>query len=214
VSKFNGVVVGEVIDLEDPENLGRIKVSYPHLQDKPSDWVRMVTPMGGAERGAFFRPERGEEVLVVYEQGEARRPYMLGGLWSKTDRPPADDGNAKENNWRFIRSRSGHLIKLDDTDGSELIEFEDKDGARRIVIDSAGTKIRIECDSGDVEVTAESGKVIVKAQNVEVNADAIDVTGRSKVAISAPQIQLEASGMMSIKAGGALTIEGTPVKIN
>jgi len=187
----NGIVIGIVSDLEDPENLGRIRVTYPHLEDQVSDWARLVSLMAGPDRGVFFRHEVGDEVLVAFEKGDPRHPYILGGVWSKADAPPADDGNAKENNWRFIRSRSGHLIKLDDTQGSETVEIEDKDGSRRIVIDTSGEKIKIECDSGDVEVKA-SGKVNVDASEVAVKA----------------------SGEMKLEAGGTLTIKGATVNIN
>jgi uncharacterized protein involved in type VI secretion and phage assembly len=188
----NGIVIGVVKDLDDPENLGRVKVKYPHLGDAPSDWARLVSLMGGAKRGAFFRPEVEDEVLIAFEHGDPRRPYILGALWSKTDPPPADDGAKTKNNWRFITSRSGHVIKLDDTSGKEKVEIIDKDGAHKIVIDAANKKIQITCDSGDIEVSAPSGALKVQAQSVEVKA----------------------SSTMSLEASGTLTIKGSTVNIN
>src|SRR5215212_313772 len=98
----NGIVIGLVIDLKDEENIGRVKVKYPHLEDQPSDWARLASPMAGNKRGTFFRPEVGDEVLVAFEHGEPRRPYIIGALWSKVDPPPPDDGDTEKNNWRFI----------------------------------------------------------------------------------------------------------------
>lgn len=188
----NGIMVGIVKNLEDPDNLGRVRVTYPQLDDQESQWARLVTPMAGAERGMFFRPEKDDEVLVAFEKGDPRRPYILGGLWSTVDAPPADDGNAKENNWRFIKSRSGHLLKFDDTSGSEKIEIIDKDEKHKIVIDCSEDKIQIICDSGDVEVSATSGTVKVEAQTVEVKA----------------------TGDMNLEATGTMTIKGSTVNIN
>jgi hypothetical protein len=65
-------------------------------------------------------------VLVACEQGDPRRTIVVGGLWSKTDPPPSDDGKKVDNNWRFFRSRSGHLMKFDDTSGAERIEIVER----------------------------------------------------------------------------------------
>jgi uncharacterized protein involved in type VI secretion and phage assembly len=190
--QVNGIVIGLVKDLEDPENLGRIRVTYPYLGDQLSDWAKLVTPMAGKDRGVFFRPEAGDEVLVGFELGDVRRPYILGSLWSADDTPPPDDGKPKQNNWRFIKSRSGHIVKLDDTKNKEKIEIIGSDGARKIVFDIANKKIQITCDSGDIEVSAPSGKVKVDATTVEIKA----------------------SGNMNLEAGGTMTIKGATVNIN
>jgi uncharacterized protein involved in type VI secretion and phage assembly len=188
----NGIVIGIVKTLEDPLGIGRIKVAYPHLGGQESDWARISSPMAGAGRGAFFRPEVYDEVLVAFEHGDPRRPYILGSLWSQEDKPPPDDGNPSENNWRFIRSRSGHIILLDDTSGKERIALIDKDGQRRLVIDSAGSKIQVLCESGDIEVKASAGNVSVEGINVTIKA----------------------SGSMDLEATGTLTIKGATVNIN
>ena len=187
-----GVTIGIVESLEDPQGLGRVRLTFPNLENQKSNWARLVTPMAGAGRGLFLRPEVGDEVLVVFEQGDLRRPYVLGGLWSKADTPPSDDGQAKANNWRFLRSRSGHVVKLDDTDGAERIEIIDKDGDRMVVIDSANQKIQVSNATGDIEVTASKGKVKVESMNVEVKA----------------------SQDMNLEATGVMTIKGATVNIN
>jgi phage baseplate assembly protein V len=188
----NGILIGQVTSLDDPESLGRIKVKYPTLGQQESDWASMVTLMAGKERGAYFIPEVGEVVLVAFANGDPRHPYILGGVWNSKDKPPATDGDKKQNNWRFIKSRSGHIIKLDDTSGSEKIEIIDKDSSHKIVIDSANRKIQVVCDNGDIEVSAGSGKVTVKATTIE----------------------LKASGSMTLSANGDVTISGATVKIN
>lgn len=190
--QVNGIVIGLVKDLEDPENLGRVRVTFPYLGDQLSDWARLVTLMAGKDRGVFFRPEVDDEVLVGFELGDVRRPYILGSLWSTTDTPPRDDGQAKENNWRFIKSRSGHIVKLDDTKDREKIEIIASDGKRKIVFDVADEKIQVTCDTGDVEVSASSGTVKVDATTVEIKA----------------------SGNMKLEAGGTMTISGATVNIN
>jgi len=190
--QVNGIVIGLVTDLADPDRLGRVRVKFPYLGDQVSDWARLVTPMAGADRGMFFRPEVDDEVLVAFELGDVRRPYILGSLWSATDTPPPDDGQAEQNNWRFIKSRNGHIVKLDDTQGQEKIEIIGSDGQRQIVFDIAGQKIQVTCDTGDIEVSASAGTVKVDAMTVEIKA----------------------SANMTLQATGTMTIKGATVNIN
>lgn len=192
MQRENGILIGIVTDLEDPEGLGRVRVRFPYLDDQYSNWAKISTPMAGRNRGFFFRPEVDDELLVAFEMGDPRRPYVLGGLWSKKDTPPSDDGKAKENNWRFIQSRSGHIFKFDDTNGSERIEIIDKAGSHKIVIDTSGEKIQILCDSGDVEIKAPAGKLQIQASEAEIKA----------------------TGNMTLQAGGQMTISGSVVNIN
>ena len=84
------LVAAVVDDLDDPEGLGRVRVRFPHLDQEMSNWARLVSPGAGHERGNFFRPERGDEVVVGFEHDDPRRPYVFGGVWSVPDPPPPD----------------------------------------------------------------------------------------------------------------------------
>lgn len=192
MQRENGILIGVVADLEDPEGLGRVRAKFPSLGDQLSNWAKIAAPMAGNNRGVFFRPEVGDEVLVAFEMGDPRRPYVLGALWSKVDTPPPDDGKPKDNNWRFIKSRSGHILKFDDTQGKERIEIIDKDQRHTIVIDSSGDKIQIICDSGNVEIKATAGKIQIEASEAEIKT----------------------TGNMTLQAGGQMTIKGSVVNIN
>lgn len=192
MQRENGIVIGVVTDLDDPDRLGRIRVRFPHLADQQSYWARIAAPMAGKDRGFVFKPEVDDELLVGFEMGDPRRAYVLGALWSTVDTPPADDGKTKDNNWRLIKSRSGAIFRFDDTNGSEKIELIDKDGKRKLVIDTGNQKIQIVCQSGDIEIQAPSGKASVSAQTVEIKS----------------------SGEMTLEAGGTMTIKGSTVNIN
>jgi uncharacterized protein involved in type VI secretion and phage assembly len=188
----NGIVIGIVSDLDDPERIGRVQVTYPYREDQSSGWARLVTPMAGKQRGLLMRPEVGDEVLIGYEQGDPRRPYVLGAVWSTTDPPPPDDGQPAQNNLRLIHSRSGHRVVLDDTGGAERIEIVDKDGTRKVVIDSAGDSISISCDTGSISVSAPAGVVTIAARSISLQADA----------------------EIEVQAGAALTLSGATIGIN
>jgi uncharacterized protein involved in type VI secretion and phage assembly len=188
----NGIVIGTVIDLDDKEKLGRVRLQLPQYDDEPTSWAFVVSPMAGKDCGFFFRPEKNDQVLVAFENGDPRRPYVLGALWSTVDPPPPRDGNEVQNNWRFIVSRSGHTLKFDDTSGSEKIEIVDKSGSHKIVIDSAKSTIAIECTSGDIKISAPSGSLSIDAQSIDI----------------------QATSTMKLQAGAAMTVQGQPVNIN
>jgi uncharacterized protein involved in type VI secretion and phage assembly len=195
----NGIIVGLVTNINDPERLGRVRVAFPTLEDQESDWARIVTPMGGKSRGFHFRPEVDDEVLVAFEAGDPRRPYVLGAMWSKPDAPPPDDGTQK-NNWRFIVSRAGHKLIFNDTAGSETIEIIDFTGKRRLIIDSAGKKIQVIAEEGDVEVSAKNGTVKVTARTIQVEGTTVEIKATDSMTLEATNLEIKASASMKLKA--------------
>ncbi len=193
-SRLFGVAVGVVTNNQDDEGLGRVKVQFPWLSDADeSNWARVAAPMAGDKRGAYFLPEVGDEVLVAFEHGDVRFPYVLGALWNGKDAPPADNADGK-NNLRVIKSRSGHLIKLNDEDGKETIEIIDKDEKNKIVIDTANKAITITSDQ-DITLSATNGKIKLDAKEIEIKSSAA-----SKVE-SGAGMDVTASGTMNIKGG-------------
>jgi uncharacterized protein involved in type VI secretion and phage assembly len=194
-----GVVAAIVTDNKDPQGLGRVKVKFPTLSaQQVGPWARVATLMAGHQRGTFFLPEVDDEVLVAFEHGDISRPYVLGALWNGKDRPPDANADGK-NNRRFIRSRSGHLIRLDDTAGSEKIEIVDKGGVSKIVIDTSSKKISIESDQ-DIDIKAPNGTITLNATKVDIKTSA--------------DAKVEAGGSVTIGASGNTDIKGATVNLN
>ncbi len=176
--RFFGVTIGIVTNNKDEEGMGRVKVRFPYLSDKDeSFWARVVSPMAGAERGIFFLPEVGDEVLVIFEQGSLEFPYILGALWNGKDIPPETNADGK-NNLRMIKSRSGHLILLDDTEGEEAISIVDKTGKNGVVISSKENVMTVGCD-GDIVIEAK-GKLQLKADGLAIDGNT-EITGDLKI---------------------------------
>jgi phage protein D/phage baseplate assembly protein gpV len=193
------VVVGLVLDNQDPEGLGRVKINLPALsEDESGHWARVAAPMAGGGRGMFFLPEKNDEVLVAFEQGDITRPYVLGALWNGQDKPPESNSDG-QNNVRLIKSRSGHSVRFDDTEGAEKIEIIDKSGENSITIDTKSSTISIK-SSQDVVIEAPRGKISLQAKSVEVKSTA-DTT-------------VEAETTVDLKAGATMTIKGQRVNIN
>lgn len=182
--RFSGVAVAVVSNIKDPEGLGRVRLRLPWLSDDlESAWARVSAPMAGPGRGVYLLPEVDDEVLVAFEHGNPQRPYVLGGLWSDADRPPVrnDDGS---NDVRLIRSRSGHVIRFDDSDGAERIEIVDGSGRNRIVIDTRNDAVTVSA-RGDVTVESRSGKVSLRGQDVVIEAErTLSLTARAGAELS------------------------------
>jgi len=192
------VVVGLVLDNQDPNGLGRVKINLPGLsEDETGHWARVVSPMAGGGRGMFFLPDKNDEVLVAFEQGDITRPYVLGALWNGKDKPPESNADG-QNNLRLIKSRSGHLIRLDDTAGAEKIEIIDKSGENRVTVDTISNTISIK-SAQDVVIEAPRGKISLSAKSVELKSTA--------------ETNIEAQ-TMDLKANATMTIKGQRVNIN
>src|SRR5215470_7804280 len=105
-----GLYPALVSDIKDPDNIGRVKVTLPWSPDTGSDryevWARVATLMGGNNRGSWFIPDVNDEVLVAFEGGDPRRPYVLGGLWNGNDSPPESMDGGGQNNKKVLRSRN------------------------------------------------------------------------------------------------------------
>lgn len=169
-SKIYGVAVGIISNNHDPENLGRVRMKFPWLSDDhESGWARIASAMAGSGRGAYFLPEVDDEVLVAFEHGDVRFPYVVGAMWNGQDKPPSDNSNGK-NNVRVIHSRSGHLVRLDDTEGSEKIEIIDKTGNNSVTIESSSNNIIVTCD-GKLTLTAKQGIEITSQADVKIQAN-------------------------------------------
>jgi uncharacterized protein involved in type VI secretion and phage assembly len=193
-----GVAVAVVRENKDDSGLGRVKVSYPwYSEQRESYWARVATAMAGKQRGTYFIPEVGDEVLVAFDRGDLRFPYVIGCLWNGSDKSPAvnDDG---KNNLRVIRTRKGHRLTFNDSEDQGLVQLELNDG-KMLSIDDHGMRLDDK-----------------KGNSVVINSDdnAITVQSARRLSLKGVQVSIEASGTIDIKAGATLSINGTLVKIN
>lgn len=197
--RFYGVVVGMVTNNRDPEHMHRVKVSFPWLADgAESNWAEVAAAMAGNDRGAYFLPEVGDEVLVAFQHGSVDHPFVIGALWNGKDAAPESNADG-ENNHRTIRSRSGHVVRLNDKAGAETIEIIDKTGNQKVVIDSAANTISIEAQ-GDISITSSSGKLSMSAVGIELDSKA--------------DVKVKAAASMDLEANAVVTVKGAMIKLN
>jgi uncharacterized protein involved in type VI secretion and phage assembly len=179
-----------------------VKVKYPWLApDHASDWARVVVPGGGSARGIAFLPEVNDEVLVGFELGDVHHPYVIGGLWNGQDKPPGDKSKVVSGGkveQRVIRSRAGHTVTLDDSNGAAGITIEDKNG-NVVFLDSTTDALRIKV----------KGDVVVEAQG------SLSLKSRGKLSLDA-QGAVEIKGMgVTVDGGpGTVSVKGTVINLN
>lgn len=208
-----GVVVALVTNAKDPENLSRVKLKYPWLSDElESDWARIAAPGAGADRGMQWLPEVNDEVLVAFEHGDINRPYILGGLWNKKDKPPSPNSEA-------IASDKTKLRRLTSREGLNLLIDDEKH-----IISIAGpqdnTKIEIRHDdkvveilsNGDINIKGAQGKITVEGQDLEIKSStnlklsatgSIEISAGTNVNLDA-QVNLELKGLNALLEGATM----------
>jgi phage protein D len=204
-----GVVIGQVSDAKDPQDQGRVKLALPWLSDSyVSDWARTVQPGAGKDRGAMVVPEVGDEVLVAFEQGDVRRPYVLGGLYNGVDTPKVGDVDLIDSgsgavNRRSVVSRRGHRIDLLDQDGStEGVSITSGDDKLKVVLDAVGTKITMHSD-GSVTIEASNGVVVdAGTGKLDLKGNQIALTAQNGVSIDG------GGGPVSVKSAADLSLQG------
>jgi uncharacterized protein involved in type VI secretion and phage assembly len=193
--------------------MARVKVKYPTISDQlESNWARLLTPMAGAGRGIEFIPEVNDEVLVAFEYDDIDRPYILGSLWNGKDKPPEATSNVVAGGKvqkRIIRSRSGHIITLDDSDGKEKIIIIDKTGKNSIEIDSTKNSLTIKTDGAISMETKDD--VTIKGKNIAFEATSnVSLDAKSNITAKAmSNINMEATAKATVKANAGIDINAS-----
>jgi uncharacterized protein involved in type VI secretion and phage assembly len=127
-------------------------------------------------------PDVDDEVLLAFEGGNPRRPYVVGSLWNGSDAPPEtmDDNN----NLKTILSRAGIRITMDDSDGAVKLTLETP-GGNSVVLDDGQTALTVQDASGN---------------SIKLETSGITVTSSGKVTINASTMEISA-GMLTVNAG-------------
>jgi uncharacterized protein involved in type VI secretion and phage assembly len=154
--KVYGVVIGKVENNVDQDGFGKVQLSFPHLSDiNLSKPARIATLMAGGDKekqtswGTYFLPDKGDEVLVAFEQGDINRPVVIGSLYNGDGRPP-EVNTTGMNEKKVIKMKSGMQIIFDETSGSESL----------VLMDKKGSTIKMDSTTGDIIIEAKRNVVI------------------------------------------------------
>lgn len=236
------MLLADVFDNADPLQQGRIKVKFKWTceTNDPTEWLRVITPDAGSSdkvsknRGFVFIPEKGDQVVIGFEDGNISRPIVMGSVFHGKN----GIGGSANNDRKSLTSKSGHTITMDDSSG---ILVQDKTGLNFIAIDgknaiTVNTDNNITLQTGKVMIIMdkEQDKIIIQAKNIEIRAaDDFTLTGDGapskngnlefdqKLSITSQheltlvgQSKAELNGKEVSIAGGKTIIEGKPVQIN
>lgn len=194
-----GVAYGVVRDNQDPDGLGRVRVSYPwHTETDQSYWARIAVPMAGNGRGFYALPEVGDEVALIFERGDLRFPCVVGAVWNGKNTPPESNSDGK-NDIRVFKSRSGHVFQFNDSSDAPSVTLLFNDQQKKVAIDQNG--IYLDDNNGNsLTISSQDGSVTIKANGT--------------LSLTASSISIHSQGTLSIIADATLTMTGTTININ
>ncbi len=175
---YFGVYPALVTDIVDDRQLGRVEVRYPWLgADGDRDvraWATLCSPYADDQQGLLVLPEVGSQVVVAFEAGNLRRPYVLGAVWNGKEALPHSP--EPSNDIRLLRSRADSRLEFDDSRGAAKVRITMASG-HQVTLDDAAQEVTVQHAGGCV--------VRLTATSVEINANlSVDVT--------APMVKVDA----------------------
>jgi uncharacterized protein involved in type VI secretion and phage assembly len=195
-----GAFLGTVESSKDPENRSRVQVRILHAdgtagQDAPL-WARVAIPFAGGNRGAFFVPNVGDEVLMLFASGDPGIPIVIGRLWNdKRTVPETLSGSGDElDRWTLTGKPGTRVALLEESASSATIKISTPDGPVGTMSDGGGGSLEfthsswtsITIDSSGITINAPTAKVQITATGeVDIAASTVNVTA-STVNVSAP----------------------------
>jgi len=156
-SRFYGKYRGVVTDVNDPENVGRLRVKVPEvLGDVESPWALPCAPYSGDGMGIYTIPPKGAGVWIEFESGDPARPIWAGCWWGKEQLPKNEQGIEARPPIKIIRTEQGTMLTMDDD--NQVISLSDKDG---------NNILKIEVTKGLITVKGAT-KAVVEAPQIEL----------------------------------------------
>lgn len=203
---YFGVYRALVTNVEDPTNRGRVQLRLPALETGEGEdrlmWATLCTPYADKDQGLLILPEVGSHVVVAFEAGDLRHPYVVGSTWS--GHLPLPNGPESGNNIRMLRTRSDSRLEFDDAAAGPKVSMTTLSG-HQVVLDAGASEVTITHSNGStIKLTA---------------AGSIEITANSAVNLTAPSVRVEApiatfSGVVScqtlIASAGVVSPSYTP----
>ena len=230
------VQIAEVVDNNDGKSMGRVRIQFNWQKARKGDdaktpWIRVATPMGGADKGFYMIPEIGDQVLVGFEQNHPERPYVLSsGMYHGSSKPEFFDS---KNYKKTIKTKgSNQIVMIDEKDKESMSLSTPKDFSSSAVngkMDlTAKETITIRSNNEEIIIDAPK-KIIIHAKEIEINADAsvkingktIEINADMSLSAKSKIINVEGvttdvigSGKMNVESSGITSISGPMLKLN
>lgn len=213
VPSLHGLHIGIVTKLEgDPNQEFRVQVRLPFVSDQgEGTWARVACLDAGKERGTFFRPELGDEVVLGFLDDDPRQAILLGMLNSSKN--PAPLPHSDDNPKKAIVTRSKIKIMFDDD--KKILSFETPAGHKMKLDDDDGS-IQIEDKNGNKITLNKDGILFKSIKDIQFKADAsIKVAASSNLEMKATtQVKIKGNAGAEVSSSGTTVIKGAMVQIN
>ena len=192
----NGLQIGKVASNEDPDGEQRVRVRLPLVNEQADGvWARVASLDAGDNRGFFFRPEIGDEVVVGFLEDDPRRAVILGMLHSSAKAAPlqgSDDNHEKE-----YRSRSGMRLYFNDDKKIALLETP---AGNRLTLSEQDQGVKLEDQNGN---------------SIALTPDGIKIESKKAVEIKAgTELKLTGQAGAELSSSSACKVQGSVVQIN
>ncbi len=206
--------LGIVKSVKDPENRNRVQVRVFNTdgvtdQDGPV-WARVAVPFAGGNRGAFFIPSVGDEVVLVFLSGDPRSAIVIGSLWNGKDTAPETLGGSGDavDRWTITGKAGTRIAIVEASASSATIKFSTPGGLVGTMTDDSGGSIEF-TDSSQTSVKIDSSGVTISAPTAKVQ-----ITAASEVDVTAPTVNVSAamsafSGIVQCQVLQATTVVAT-----
>lgn len=221
--RIYGAVVGIVAENYAQEMPGRLCVTIP-VRDKDANqlkWAKMAMPYMGAGWGSYFLPEKGDQVILIFEDGNIEKPYVIGCIPKDKDKFLKKSAN-EHNQTKQIQTRNGSRITFwddENEDGAkDKITVSTAQDAHQVIIDNDAKKISVFDKEKNclVELQTEQGKINIHAeQKLELTVgDSIKLTMNGEsgaVNLEAQKLSVGISKNINLEADGNLKLTGRQV---
>ncbi len=238
----SSVTTGKVVENWDSKHPGMVKVELflGESGKNKTDWVRVAQPYAGKDRGMYFLPEVGDEVVLAFNMGDRDHPIVIGCLWNQVDTIPKDTA-AEKNHVKRVKTKGGHELVFSEESGKEsitlhtpgnltlvmedekkTITIRDGDGKNLVTVDgkngavtvTAEKKLVLKAGSGSLTLDGQGKKATLKMDTVNIEAgQSLNLKGQN-VKLEGSMMKVASSGNLEAKAGGVLTLKGSMTKIN
>lgn len=216
---IGGLQIGKVTQLyDDPDGEDRILVRVPVIDNNADGiWARVASLDAGSGqeegqgRGAFFRPEVDDEVILGFINEDPRDAVILGMLNSSAKPAPLQAGDDNNHEKGFV-TRSQMKMIWNDDDVSLTIETPQ---GNKVVLNEAESAIKMEDQNGNkvtldsAGITLESAADLILKASGDLKFEGTNIEGKANV-----QFKAEGSAGLEVSSTGQTVVKGSIVKIN
>jgi phage protein D len=201
-SEYAGsLVIGVVTNNDDPDKMGRVRVKFPGLDERQEGWwARVASTSASGKRGLMMMPLVDDEVVVGFEHGDPRRPFVLGSLWNGTAKPDklaAAGGGKPDGSFNLRSDKKVAIGSGGDMSISTEAKMTTKSGSD-FTLQAEGT-LAITGNGSEISITGAAASVVIKQDG--------------SITIKGTQITVDASAKLALTSSGIVQVRGSQVML-